>query len=95
MLLNCLKCVSIFTALYFSSGAVAGELDPLEACGALAASLEQESSIDEEMIRKLSDGYSLAQVVDKCNQNNDLCRSIQRDLTKRKMAVPKGLTCSK
>jgi len=95
MLLDYLKCVPVFAALCFSAGAVAGELDSLDACGALGASVEQETSIDGEIVKKLSGGYSLAQAIDKCNENKELCQGIQKDLTNRKIAIPKGLTCSK
>ena len=81
--------------LCFSAEASAGELDPLDACGALAASADETTIIQEEMVRKLSGGYSVAQAVPKCNENRELCQSVQKDLRSRKIAVPKGMTCSK
>ena len=95
MLLNCLKGVSLFAVLCFSTDAFADELDPLDACGALAVSAEETTVIEEEMVRKLSGGYSVTQAVAKCNENRELCQRVQKDLRSRKIAVPKGLTCSK
>jgi hypothetical protein len=89
-----LKCVSLFAALISAAAALAGGLDPLEACGALAASADK-STVVEEMVKKLSGGYSVAQAVSKCNENKELCQRVQRDFRSRKIAVPKGLTCSK
>jgi len=89
-----LKWVSVIAALSFAGGARAGELDPLDACGALAASADEGSGM-EEMVKKLSGGFSVAQAIARCNENKDLCEKIQNDLKKRKIAVPKGLTCSK
>jgi hypothetical protein len=94
MLRDCLKCVLFFAALSFGFEALAGELDPLDACGALAASAD-ETADREEMVKKFSGGYSMAQAVAKCNESQDLCQRVQKDLRSRKIAVPKGLTCSK
>jgi hypothetical protein len=89
-----LKFVSIIAGLCFAGPVLAGELDALDACGALAASADQGSGM-EEMVKKLSGGFSVAQAVAKCNANRDLCEKVQKDLESRKIAVPKGLTCSR
>jgi hypothetical protein len=94
VLRNCLKCVSLIAALCFAQRALADQLDPLDACGALAASADEGSGM-EEMVIKLSGGFSVAQAVAKCNENKDLCERVQKDLESRKIAIPKGLTCSK
>jgi hypothetical protein len=88
-----LKCVSLIAALCFAGNALSGELDPLDACGALAASADEGPEM-EEMVKKLSGGFSVAQAVARCNENKDLCERVQKDLRSRKIAVPKGLTCS-
>jgi len=84
----------LFALLFFSPAAFAAELDSLDACGALAASADETSGM-EEMVKSLSGGYSLAEAVSKCNENKELCLNTQKDLNSRKLAVPKGLTCSK
>jgi hypothetical protein len=89
-----LKCVSLIAALCFAENALSGELDPLDACGALAASADEGPEM-EEMVKKLSGGFSVAQAVAKCNENRDLCQKVQNDLRSRKTAVPNGLTCSR
>ena len=94
MLQGILKWVSLFPVLCLAAGAMAGQLDSLDACGALAVSADQ-TNILEEMVKKLSGGYSVAQAVAKCNENKELCQRVQKDLQSRKIAVPKGLTCSK
>ena len=94
MLRNCLRCVSVIAALCFSECTLADELDPLDACGALAASADEGSEM-EEMVKKLSGGFSVAQAIAKCNEDKDLCEKIHKDLRSRKIAIPKGLTCSK
>jgi hypothetical protein len=73
---------------------MAEELDPLDACGALAASADEGREM-EEMVKKLSGGFSVAQAVAKCNESKELCERVQKDLSSRKVAVPEGLTCSK
>jgi hypothetical protein len=88
------KLVSLFPLLCLAEGALAGQLDPLDACGALAASADQ-TTVKEEMVEKLSGGYSVAQAIAKCNENKELCQRVQNDFRSRKIAVPKGLTCSK
>ena len=92
MLRDCLKCVSVLAC--FAGGILAGKLDSLDACGALAASAEEAAGM-EEMVKTLSGGYSVAQAVAKCNENKELCQKVQKDLKSRKIAIPKGLTCSK
>jgi hypothetical protein len=67
-----LKWVSLFPMLCLAVGAIAGELDPLDACGALAASADEPTAM-EEMVKKSSGGYSVAQGVAKCNENKELC----------------------
>jgi len=94
VLRNYLKFVSVIAALCVAENALAGELDPLDACGALAASADEGREM-EEMVKKLSGGFSVAQAVARCNENKDLCERVQNDLRSRKIAVPKGLTCSK
>lgn len=94
MLGRCLTRVSLFAVLCFASAAFAGEPDPLDACGALAASADEKTAM-EEMVKKFSGGLSVAQAVSKCNENKELCQSIQKDLKSRKLAIPNGLTCSK
>jgi hypothetical protein len=94
VLRDCLKCVSVVAALCFAEIAHSSELDPLDACGALAASADEGREM-EEMVKKLSGGFSVAQAVIKCNENKDLCEKVQNDLRRRKIVVPKGLTCSK
>jgi hypothetical protein len=89
-----LKWVSLFPALCLAASAFAGELDPLDACGALAVSADAPTAM-EEMVKKLSGGYSVAQAVARCNENKELCQRVQKDLRSRNIAVPKGLTCSK
>jgi hypothetical protein len=89
-----LKCVCFLAVLCFARAALADELDPLDACGALAASADEGREM-EEMVKKLSGGFSFAQAVAKCNENKELCERVQKDLSSRKIAVPKGLTCSK
>ena len=89
-----LKWVSLFPVLCLAAGALADQLDPLDACGALAVSADQ-ATVVEEMVKKLSGGYSVAQAVAKCNENKELCQRVKEDLRSRKVAVPKGLTCSK
>jgi len=89
-----LKCVSLITALCIAENALSGELDPLDACGALATSAHEGPEM-EEMVKKLSGGFSVAQAVARCNENKDLCERVRNDLRNHKIAVPKGLTCSK
>jgi hypothetical protein len=89
-----LKCVSLIAALCLAGRAHADELDPLDACGALAASADEGSRM-EEMVKKLSGGFSVAQAIAKCNENKDLCEKVNKDLGSRKIAIPKGLTCTK
>src|SRR5258706_13574472 len=89
-----LKGVCLFLVLCPAPVALAGQLDPLDACGALAASADQPTVV-EEIVKKLSGGYSVAQAVAKCNENKELCQRVQKDLRSRKVVVPKGLTCSK
>jgi len=80
--------------LCFARDTLAGELNPLDACGALAASADETANM-EDMVKKLSGGFSVAQAVAKCNENKELCQKVQKDLKSRKIAIPKGLTCSK
>jgi hypothetical protein len=94
VLRHCLKCVSVLALVCFAGGILAGKLDSLDACGALAASAEEAAGM-EEMVKTLSGGYSVAQAVAKCNENKELCQKVQKDLKSRKIAIPKGLTCSK
>jgi hypothetical protein len=94
VLRNCLKCVSIIAGLHFAERVLAGELDPLDACGALAVSADEGSGM-EDMVKKLSGGFSVAQAVAKCNESKDLCEKAQKELESRKIGIPKGLTCSK
>jgi hypothetical protein len=89
-----LKCVSFLAGLSLASSALAAELDSLDACGALAASADETADM-EEMVKRFSGGFSVAQAVAKCNENKELCEKVQNDLRNRKIAVPKGLTCSK
>ena len=63
-------------SLFLAAGALAGELDPLDACGALAVSADQ-TTVVEEMVKKLSGGYSVAQAVAKCNENKELCQRVK------------------
>ncbi len=53
MLRDCLKCVSVLAC--FAGGILAGKLDSLDACGALAASAEEAAGM-EEMVKTLSGG---------------------------------------
>ena len=78
--------------LLLAGGAPARGLEPLDACGALAASAD-EGADKEEWVKKLSGGFSVAQAVAKCNENKELCQKIQKDLNSRKLPIPKGLTC--
>jgi hypothetical protein len=94
VLRNCLKYVAIIAVLCAAEHTLADELDPLDACGALAASADEGSGM-EEMVKKLSGGFSVAQAVAKCNENKDLCEKVQKEFESRKIAVPKGLTCSR
>jgi hypothetical protein len=88
-----LKCVPLLALLSLAAGAHARGLEPLDACGALAASADETDNF-EDMVKKLSGGFSVAQAVAKCNQNKKLCLRVRNDLQSRKKAVPKGLTCS-
>jgi hypothetical protein len=94
VLRNCLICVSLIAALFFAKRALADELEPLDACGALAASADEGSRM-EEMVKKLSGGFSVAQAIAKCNESKDLCEKVHKDLGSRKIAIPRGLTCTK
>ena len=94
MLRDCLKCVCFLAMLCLARDTLAGELNPLDACGALAASADETADM-EDIVKKLSGGFSVAQAVAKCNENKDLCQRVRMDLRSRKIAVPKGLTCSK
>jgi hypothetical protein len=94
VLRDCLKCVCFLAMLCLARDTLAGQLDPLDACGALAASADETADM-EDMVKKLSGGFSVAQAVTKCNENKDLCQRVRMDLRSRKIAVPKGLTCSK
>jgi len=89
-----LKCAFFLAGLSLASFALAGEPDSLDACGALAASADEKADM-EEMVKRFSGGFSVAQAVAKCNENKELCEKVQNDLKNRKIAVPKGLTCSK
>jgi hypothetical protein len=88
-----LKCVSLLAVLSLAAGPPADRLEPLDACGALAASADASDNIAD-MVKKLSGGFSVAQAVAKCNQNKELCQRVRNDLQSRKKAIPKGLTCS-
>jgi hypothetical protein len=50
-----LKCVSVLGLVCFAGGILAGKLDSLDACGALAASAEEAAGM-EEMVKTLSGG---------------------------------------
>jgi len=89
-----LKWVCFLAVLCFAQDAAADDLDPLDACGALAASADEKADM-EDMVKKLSGGFSVAQAIAKCNENKDLCQKVQNDLRSRKIAIPKGLSCSK
>jgi hypothetical protein len=89
-----LKCISILAVVFLAAGALADGLEPLDACGALAAAADG-STLTDEMVRKLSDGHSMAEAVAKCNKNKELCQRVRNDLNSRKIAIPKRLTCSK
>jgi hypothetical protein len=89
-----LKCVSLMAVLLLAAGTFAGGLEPLDACGALAASADETATM-QDMVKKFSGGFDVAQAVAKCNENKELCEKVQKDLNSRKIAIPKGLTCSK
>ena len=87
--------VCILSALGFSPAAFAQQkLDPLDACGALGVSIEK-TAIEEDVLKKLSGGHGLAQVVSKCNEDKESCQKLQQNLKSQKIPIPNGLTCTK
>jgi hypothetical protein len=89
-----LRYVSLFAVLCVAPSAIAAELEPLDACGALAVSADVPSGM-EEMVMKLTGGHSVRQAVAACNQDKELCQKVRKDFESVKIAVPKELTCSK
>ena len=86
-------CFPVLALLSLAAGAQARGLEPLDACGALAASADETDNM-EDVVKKFLGGFSVAQAVAKCNQNKELCQRVRNDLQSRKKAIPKGLTCS-
>ena len=70
--------IKTFAMLCLARDILAGELNPLDACGALAASADETADM-EDMVKKLSGGFSVAQAVAKCNENKDLCQRVRMD----------------
>jgi hypothetical protein len=88
-------CICILTPFSFGAAALAQRgLDPFDACGALGASVEK-TTIDVDVLKKLSGGYGLARVVARCNEDKESCQKLQQNLRSRKIPIPNGLTCSK